>query len=232
MALPVLSSRVNETGEHDVNRNTEAAIRHMRGKRQQIVQRRRRRHVMAGVGALALALSAAVGVAGLTGTDLADAAATRARSIMDLMDQRSPGARTTAELTKTKARHMILPEREAAAPSLPENLAHILAPVPTLVPVDLGPPAIPELTLLSPPPLPPVFFAPPPGGGVGACCGGGGGGGGGGGTDSPPPPPPGVPSVPPPVPEPSTWMTMLLGFGLMGWLLRRERAVTLVPVRA
>lgn len=213
-----------------MNRNTEAAIRHMRGKRQEMVQRRHRRHVIAGVGALALALSAAVGVAGLTGTDLADAAATRARSIMDLMDQRSPGARTTAELTKTKARHRVLPERDAAAPSLPDNLAHILAPVPTVLPVDLGPPAIPELTLLTAP-LPPAFFAPPPGGGVGACCGGGGGGGsggGGGGTDSPPE----VPHVPPPVPEPGTWMTMLLGFGLMGWLLRRERAVALVPVRA
>ena len=208
-----------------MNRNTEAAIRHMRGKRQQIVQRKRRRQLMAGAGALALALSAAVGVAGLTGTDLADAAATRARSIMDLIDQRSPGARTTAELTKTKARHAVLPEREAAAP---ENLAHILAPVPAILPVDLGPPAIPELTLLSAP-LPPVFFAPPPGGGGGvtACCGGGGGGGsGGGGTDSPPE----VPHVPPAVPEPGTWMTMLLGFGLMGWLLRRQR--TPVPVRA
>ena len=209
-----------------MNRNTEAAIRLMRGKRQQIVQRKRRRQLIAGAGALALALSAAVGVAGLTGTDLADAAATRARSIMDLMDQRSPGARTTAELTKTKARHVVLPEREAAAP---ENLAHILAPVPAILPIDLGPPAIPELTLLTAP-LPPLFFAPPPGGGgggVGACCGGGGGGGGGGGTDSPPE----IPNVPPPVPEPSTWMTMLLGFGVMGWLLRRQRMLVPIPAR-
>ena len=203
-----------------MHRNTEAVIKHMRGKRRRIVQRRRRQ-AAAGVGALALALSAAVGVAGLTGTDLADAAASRARSFIDLMDQRSPGARTAAQLTKTKARHEVLAEREAA-PSLPENLAHILAPVPSLVPVDLGPPAIPELTLLTAP-TPPLFFAPLPGGGVSGCCAGGGGGGsrggGGGGTDTVPE----VPNVPPPVPEPSTWMSMLLGFGLMGWLLRRNR---------
>jgi len=30
--------------------------------------------------------------------------------------------------------------------------------------------------------------------------------------------------VPPPaVPEPGTWAMLLLGFGLMGWSLRRER---------
>jgi hypothetical protein len=26
------------------------------------------------------------------------------------------------------------------------------------------------------------------------------------------------------VPEPGTWMTMILGFGLTGWALRRRRA--------
>ena len=140
-----------------MHRNTEAVIKHMRGKRRQMVQRRRRQ-AAASVGALALALSAAVGVAGLTGTDLAGAAA-RARSFIDLMDQRSPGARTAAQLAKTKARHQVLAEREAA-PSLPENLAHILAPVPSLVPVDLGPPAIPELTLLTVPAPPPFSLRP------------------------------------------------------------------------
>jgi hypothetical protein len=25
------------------------------------------------------------------------------------------------------------------------------------------------------------------------------------------------------VPEPGTWMTMVLGFGLSGWLMRRKR---------
>jgi hypothetical protein len=34
-----------------------------------------------------------------------------------------------------------------------------------------------------------------------------------------------------PVPEPATWMMMLLGFGLMGWAIRRQRIVVTYPKR-
>ena len=62
-----------------------------------------------------------------------------------------------------------------------------------------------------PPEAPPQ--APPPGGG----------------GPNPPPPPPEVEPPPPPppaVPEPGTWATMLLGFGLTGWAMRRRRRQT------
>lgn len=77
--------------------------------------------------------------------------------------------------------------------------------------------------------VPPVF-----GGGVVAPPGGGGGGGGvvvPPDTVTPPPttppPPTGGEGVVPPVlavPEPATWVTMMLGFGVIGGMLRRRRA--------
>jgi len=204
------------------HQDTTIAIRRLCWKRRRVVQQRKRRgRIAAAAAALALSLSTAIAVGGFTGADLADAAATRARNLMEMMNQRSPGARTAAQLTKTKSLHQSLAER-TPAPTLvhvPANLAQVIVPpVPGLVPVDLGPPL--ELTFLAPP-SPPVLFAPPPGGGGGS---GGGGSGGGGGPGSPGAPPPPPPPPPPAVPEPGTWMTMLLGFGMMGCLLRRERA--------
>ncbi len=208
-----------------VRHDTRVVIDRMRRHRRSIVQRKRRQHVLASAGALALALSAAAGVAGLTDTDLGGAAAARALGFMDLMEQRSPGARTAAQLSKTRPIQRVLAAREPEAPWLPASLAQVLAPpVVSLLPVDLGPPAIPQLALFAKPPASP-FLVPPPGGGTSDCCGGGGGGGGGkdgggGGTETTTPT---IITNIQPVPEPSTWMTMLLGFGLAGWLLRRER---------
>jgi hypothetical protein len=74
----------------------------------------------------------------------------------------------------------------------------------------------------------------PPGGGSGSGGGGivfGSSGGGGGGSfgNSPPPETSPVNSPPPPaisaVPEPGTWLMMLLGFGLIGYSLRRQSSV-------
>ena len=210
--------RMSIRDRHD----TGVVIERMRRHRRRIVQRRRRGRVLAGVGAFALALSAAAGVAGLTGTDLAGAATSRALGFMDLMERRSPGARTVAQLSKTRPVQQVLAAREPEAPFLPASFVPVLSPpVASLVPVDLGPPAIPPLTLFATPPASP-FFVPPSGGGTSGCCGGGGGGkgGGGGGTETTTPT---IITITQPVPEPSTWMTMLLGFGLAGWLLRRER---------
>ena len=167
-------------------------------------------------------------LASLGGADLAQAAVNRAKSLVDLLDQRSPGARTEAELTKTKHLREALADRESAV--VPKNLAEVLAPpVPTLVPVDINTAApLTELASALPPGIilapPPMGIITPPGGVIIPPGGGG---------QTPPPgppdtPPPGPPHTPPPgpppLPEPGTWMTMILGFGMVGWLLRRDKA--------
>src|SRR5690242_4729900 len=95
------------------HRNFDTAVRPMRQKRRSIVERRRRnRRLLAGAGALLFAVGTATTVASFTGTDLVGAAAVRAQSLVDLISQRSPGARTEAQLTKTK--HRALAERDTA----------------------------------------------------------------------------------------------------------------------
>jgi hypothetical protein len=201
-----------------------STIRHLRRKRRSIVQRRRRqRRLLAAAGALAFALATASGVASYTDTDLAGAAAAKAQSLVDLIKQRSPGPRTAAQLTKTKSVRRLaerLPSSEVG--KVPANLAEVIVPpIPDLVPVDLGPP--PQLAFLEMPTLPGSILVPPSSGpkvppGGGGCCAG------------PPSSPPIVPphTPPPPVlPEPGTWMTMLFGFGFIGWAMRRGRAPAL-----
>ena len=189
----------------DVHFDTDSAIRRLRWKRRRVVQRRRRtRRLMIGGAAIASALSTALVVASFTGTDLAGAAVTRARDVMDLIDQRSPGARTEAQLTKMRRMAMAPPE-DFPPVRVPVNLAEVIAPPPAYVPVDVQAKA-PELLFMTPPPPGAIFMTPPGGGG-----------------GSPPGSPPLL--VTPAVPEPGTWMTMLLGFGFIGWSMRRQRAV-------
>jgi hypothetical protein len=197
----------------------EILIRHLRRRRRRVVQRHRRHRILGAAAALAFALASALGVASFTGTDLAGAVATRAQNLMELLDKRSPGQRTESQLTKTKSHHRMLADRLPAPDvNAPVELAQMIAPPPSaLVPVDVGaPPA--ELSFLAPPQPPGAIFFPPSGGGTpggggppGGCCGGG--------------TPPGTPTTPTPpaVPEPGTWMTMLVGFGLIGWVLRRDK---------
>jgi hypothetical protein len=190
------------------------------------MQRRRRRSLVAGT-ALSVAVAAGMvfSLASFGGADLAQAAVSRAESLVDLLDQRSPGARTEGELTKTKHAKEALADGETAV--VPTNLAEVLAPpVLALVPVDIDA-AVPitELASALPPGMtlvpPPGGIVTPPGGGVITPPGGGG-------KTPPPGPPSGPPNTPPPgpppLPEPGTWMTMILGFGLIGWLSRRDRA--------
>lgn len=199
--------------------NTEQLIRHLRRKRRGIVRRRRHRLGIA-IGAAAVALTAALGVASFTGTDLAGAAAARANNLMDLIDQRSPGTRTEARLTKMRRMAMSPPQSFAPPVALTVDLASALTP-PTPAAAAVGIVSPPPPTMQFAPSLPGGAFLSPPGGGGGPPGGGGGTPGGGGG--SPPGSPPIVtPEVPGAVPEPGTWMTMLLGFGLMGWMLRRQ----------
>ena len=201
--------------------------------------RRRRQAIALGAGVcLSLGLGTAFSVASFAGGDLAEAAVSRAKSLMDLMDQRSPGERTAAELTKTKRKSSsILAEEDAPEspkPEVPKNLADVIAPpASALVPVST---AVPPTTLELPQPPGSVLIPPPgggvitpPGGGDGTPPGGGGGTppGGGGGT------PPGGGGTPPPaLPEPGTWMTMILGLGFAGWSLRRSRAAQPLSKRA
>ena len=176
---------------------------------------------------LAVALGMAFSLESFAGTDVADAAVNRVKSLMDLIDQRSPGERTEAELTKHKKD--ALAEREPAL--FPKILADVLAPpAAALAPVGIDAP-VPPAELASA--LPPAIFlipsATPPGGGVITPPGGGtiippGGGTPPPGGNTPPPGPPDTPHGPPPLPEPGTWMTMILGFGLIGWMMRRKKS--------
>jgi hypothetical protein len=201
----------------------ESVIRQLRRKRRRVLQRRRQRRFMAGAAICALALASAFALTGAAGGNLADAASVRARSLIDLIGERSPGARTEGRLTKTKVKHGLPTVRLAARPAakMPLSLEQVLvAPPPMLIPVDVGLPAPLEAMT---PLLPAAIVAPPAGGGLIAPPSGGGG-------TLPGQPgsriPPQTPVVPPvPLPEPGTWMTMLLGFALVGWRFRRNRVV-------
>jgi hypothetical protein len=190
------------------------------------LERKRRRTVLLAAGAVAAALFGfEFSVASFGGMSIAEAAANQAKSLMELLDQRSPGERTAGVLAKTKVAREVA-ERERPK-LLPKNLAEVLAPAPA-DPTDVAvaepaaelPAVVPSLPgeILLPPPggglVPPPGVVVPPGGGGGNPPGGGGG--------HPPPGPPDHPP-PPPLPEPGTWLTMILGFGMIGWMMRRER---------
>jgi hypothetical protein len=171
---------------------------------------------MVAVAALTTATAAALSVASFWGVDLASPAAAATRNFLDEIRDRSPGARTDAQLTKTKHRSsQVLAEREALAAILPTLYAPPLEAF-TAPPLTSGAVlAPPEVSM--PAPLPaklggpgtPFSFAPP---------------GGGGGPSGPPQQPPAsVPQQPQAALEPGTWMMLILGFGLIGWILRRAR---------
>lgn len=169
-------------------------------------------------------------IGALTGNDMVEAAVSKVQSLSDLIGRRSPGARTEGQLTKTKharalARQRIAPRQHvAAAVPAPKGieLAQLFdAPVilPAVVSVE-NPPPLAELT--APPPTLGGIIVPgsnsPPG-------------------ESPPVSFPGPESKTPltpssPLPEPGTWATMLLGFGLIGWQVRRSKRPQRKPVVA
>lgn len=153
-----------------------------------------------------------------------------AKSLAALLDQRSPGERTQAELTKDKQRNAAQPRQRALGkvrPALPTPFVQALTTpvppvVPEAVPVASLNPLVPSIVPAAILPPPPVFIG---GGGPGGGGGFPGGGGGPPGGGSPPNVPPGV-EVPPvvsPVPEPATWLTMILGFYILARALRKQR---------
>lgn len=166
-----------------------------------------------------------------------EAMAAMLRDPLAVLGQRSPGARADGALLQVK-----LPRGLARADRGPHE--RVLSGLrtrpgaPALATPGFGPPPPAEVALLpggpgedaiaqGPVPAPlsgfPGFF-----GGGGVISGGGGGGGtggggtgGGGDTMTPPVVTPTPPATVAALPEPATWLTMILGFALMGVALRR-----------
>jgi hypothetical protein len=148
-----------------------------------------------------------------------EAAVSKAQDLADLLSERSPGTRTEDQLTKharAAAKLRMHPKLGAprTVPDAPKTA--------TLVDLLLPPPVPVEIASAE---LPPPFAPPSTLGGVLASTPG----------FTPPVGSPGgsatFPSLeprealPPPgaVPEPGTWATMLIGFGLIAWRVRRRR---------
>lgn len=205
-----------------------------------------KKRVLATTGGLALLATLLV----TTETPSALLAADGGSTALAELAARSPGARVGGVALKAKPRRAALspvasalgPEAEATTPAaalgspLPEGpiptgvpgivLPDFAAP-PVPTPADAGgtaaAPGFPEFGGGLPPIAGPAIFLPPGGGG-------GGGGGGTGVTPNPGPTPmptPTVPGVPPAIPEPSTWLMLIAGFGVIGGAMRRKRRVAI-----
>ena len=149
-----------------------------------------------------------------------EAAVNKAQDLAELLGKRSPGTRTEAALTKTRHARALGKVRtqprdvgNSAAPAGPATSALVDLLLPPIAPVEIAswqPPT-------APPTLGEIFASTPgdqaftpPGEGDGRVT---------------------FPSsepreqLPPTsaVPEPGTWATMLLGFGLIAWRVRRRR---------
>jgi hypothetical protein len=180
---------------------------------------------------MALAVPLSFSLVGVTGNDLVQAAVSGANSLSDLLNRRSPGQRTTAQLTKTKHTRKPLkqsaaapPDRSPAAPPIISKgdfgqVSQLLIGPPS---VDIAPPITSASITI--PTLPEVIGS-GGGGGSGPGAGGSPPGGGGNGPVSFPASQPHNPIPVTSLPEPGTWATMLLGFGLVGWRIRRGAKV-------
>ena len=207
--------------------NIAAAIRRSQAARRAMRAQRRRAGIVVAALCLGTAVPVSLTFADSGGSDMLEAAVSKAQGLVDMLNQRSPGQRIAAQLTKTKHKQMALAKVRAPGPAAPDahELAKILLGQPVL-PVALAAAPIPPVDLV--PPTLEAIVAPSPGNAIIIPPSGGGGGGvipgGGGPPATNPTPQPHEPVVPPPVPEPATWMTMLLGFALIGWSIRRCKA--------
>ena len=207
-----------------------------RARRAKRIAAKRRQMLLSAGGAVAIIIGAPLSIASYMGLDSALPGVESAKSFFAMMADRSPGNRTKAELTKTKRVAAAGPKQRAlgkiAKPAPPTEFVEAIAPpLPKVIediPVALAPMAALGPILITPQPpgggviIPPQ--APPPGGGGPTPPGGGGPTPPGGGGPNPPPPGEDTPLPPPPlIPEPGTWATMLLGFTLTGWMMRRRR---------
>ncbi len=188
----------------------------------------RRRIIVCAAAIFTASVGAPVTYALLSGNgDAIPGAAAASTFVRELMD-RSPGARSRAELIKTKKK---LASAMLSAAVVPKDKIISLA-VPNEI-FDFASPVSPLSDIILPKEVVPIAFNPVfpadstnlplvesvGGGGVPLPPAGGGG------IISPPGT---ITPVSPPaltaVPEPSTWATMLFGFVLTGWALRRRPA--------
>ena len=169
-------------------------------------------------------------------TDAADRMVQKTSNAVQAFLGRSPGTRGATDTLKGKAKPKLAENTPAASTTKPtqralgktfdEPLQSLAGPLAPAAPIEFLPldtsssgATLPAIAL--PIPVGGGFFSPVTGG-----FGGGIGGGGGGGGDTLTPPPPAAP--PPPiaaaVPEPSTWMLLLIGFAAVGASLRRAKS--------
>jgi hypothetical protein len=199
------------------SRNVSRAIARSRAVRASLARRRRRAVGIAACLAAVVGLPVAWSLAEPAAV-VAAAAADKARDLVELLGDRSPGTRTESQLTKhARAASKLRSQPRLAhapnqlAPDVPSTteLVDLLQPQPTPVEVASEP-----FSPLAPPPTLGSILASidhrgtPPGGG--------------GGTSHFPTSEPR--ELPPTsaVPEPRTWAMMLLGFGLVAWRTRRR----------
>jgi hypothetical protein len=178
----------------------------------------------------ALGIPLAWSIAADPATDMVAAAVSQAQDLAELLSQRSPGARTAGELTKTKhARTAAKLRAQPKAPATPRHAVPPAASAPIELAALLKSPVVP-VGLTAPGGSSPI--TPPPS--LGSILGSTPGtadftppGGGGGGTATfPTEQPRELVPVTSAVPEPGTWAMMLMGFGLIGWRLRRRPRTT------
>ena len=206
----------------------------------------RSRVARGGLAVIAVGLAAALSVATLSNPKYAKAVGEglsagiqSVKTVAVMLAERSPGERPEGALANLKPkRQAVLHERalpKVRAPAFPAYEA--LAGPPPSPPIAL-PPEVPLYSTVAggPPVALPLTTAATPGtpGGPPALSNIPLPGGGGGGIFSPPTTA-ATPDVPPvlvtPVPEPTTWAMMILGFALMGRMLRRKAAAGPEPAR-
>ena len=178
----------------------------------------------------------AAGDTGMGGIAAAVARSAPVRSLMSVLHQRSPGARTRGELADTKAHKRAAPRQHALPKFRPRQraLAKVQPPYPDSFVQPLFAANKPQLAEFAPPTAPQLLFAALPSpsylapfapGVFGILPGGVGAPGGGGSVPTTPAVPvvtPIVTPVLPAVPEPDSWALMLLGFAATGLALRRR----------
>jgi hypothetical protein len=196
--------------------------------------------------AIILALAAALSVATFSRSDLAtkvreaaSAGVSGIKTVAAMLADRSPGERPAGALASLKQkRQPALHQRALPKVRKPESPLMGIVGAPPVPPVEVLP-TTPLYAMVTSPPVPEALIpGGPVGGGVIPPSGNSSPPGGGGGIIVPPQTPetpivpgtPGTPSVPA-VPEPATWTMMLVGFGLIGWAIRRDRR-TVAPTVA
>lgn len=146
------------------------------------------------------------------------------RDPLAILSDRSPGERQAAALVQSKphlatgpSERVLSPVLERPGTPIPANLDNLAERAQELIdPGSVRDPGAPGGSIAPPLPIPalpgaPGGAIPPPGGG------------GGGGPTPPAPPAPPAPPIVSAVPEPSTWIMMIAGIGLIGVQLRRRR---------